>query len=85
MPDASTVVWIAGGMGVALTGLGTWAWGHTHKRIDDAWKAIDDKADDEELTRQRDNTAEVFDRLGQVEVSCARIEATLAGIKDRMK
>lgn len=30
---------IAGGFGAALSALGTWAWGHTHKRID----AIDER------------------------------------------
>ena len=31
---------IAGGFGTALAALGTWAWGHTHKRIEDAEKRV---------------------------------------------
>ena len=38
-----------------------WAWGHTHKRIDDAWEAIDGKAPNMELARVRDTQKDIFE------------------------
>ena len=48
-------------MGVALTALGTWAWNHTHKRIDTIASKTDEKADLEEVNRHRDHIAKLFE------------------------
>ena len=84
-PDPGTVLWIAGGLGSVLMVVCLWAWNHTHARIDKAWDAIDEKASNAELIRQRDTVVAVFDRLGKMEVAVARIESTLASIDGRMK
>lgn len=51
------------GVLAALGWLARWAWGHTHKRIDDAWTAIGTKAPNEELLRARDTQVSIFDQL----------------------
>ena len=84
-PDPGTVLWIAGGLGTALSLIALWAWNHTHKRIDDAWKAIDEKASNAELTRQRDTVADIYNKLGRMEVAVGRIESTMASILERLK
>lgn len=63
MPDPATVLWIASGLGGALTLVAVWAWYHTHKRIDDAWREIDGKADNVELTRTRDAQQLIFEQI----------------------
>ncbi len=63
MDEARIILWVAGGMGTALTLIATWAWSHTHKRIDDAWKEIDEKADNEELIRARDSLVSIFEQF----------------------
>lgn len=49
----------------ALGWLVRWAWTSTHKRIDDAWTAIDRKAPNDELLRVRDTQITIFDHLRQ--------------------
>lgn len=61
-------------MGSVLILLATWAWNHTHKRIDDTttssnkrfdevWKTMDEKAPLAELTRARDTQVEIFEQI----------------------
>ena len=66
-PDAQG--WMAkalAGMGVALTALATWAWNHTHKRIDNVDTKADAKADNAEVDRHRDHIAKLFDKLEEL-------------------
>lgn len=57
------LVWIVSGLGASLSLIAVWAWNHTHKRIDDAWEALDEKAPNEELTRVRNTQVEIFTQL----------------------
>lgn len=84
-PDAGTVLWIAGGLGTAVGLMAVWAWNHTHKRIDEAWKAIDEKASAREVDRQRDHIAGIYEKISALEVSNARIEGILMQIRERIK
>ena len=65
---------LVAGLGAALLAIGTWAWNMTHKRIDttvmkdlfDAHIKNDEKelkGIHDEITLQRGNIAEVFDRI----------------------
>lgn len=63
MPDSATVVWIAGGLGGALSIVAMWAWNHTHKRIDDVSDGLKGKAENSELTRVRDTQSDIFDQI----------------------
>lgn len=71
---------LVGGMGAALAALGTWAWNHTHKRIDtvtedSTMKETFDqhvKADEtalhglnEEIKTQRGHIAKLFDKIDE--------------------
>ena len=73
---------IAGGFGAALSALGTWAWGHTHKRIDKVESALISKdefdahikADEKiqstiaaELTTQRGHIGKIYDQMRDME------------------
>jgi len=55
---------IAGGT-AAVFGALFGVWRHTHKRIDGAYAALEGKASLEEMNRQRDNIAKLFDHQRQ--------------------
>ena len=63
MPDAATVLWIAGGLAGALSLVAVWAWNHTHKRIDDVNGSLKEKAENTELTRVRDTQNLIFEQI----------------------
>lgn len=63
-PEAVAALAVAGVL-AALGWLIKWAWAHTHKRIDDAWAALDQKAPNDELLRVRDTQITIFDHLRQ--------------------
>lgn len=63
MPDPATVLWIAGGLGTITLAIATWAWSHTHKRIDDVHDGLKSKAENSELTRVRDTQSDIFGEI----------------------
>lgn len=80
----------------ALGWLIRWAWTHTHKRIDDAWTAIDHKASNDELLRVRDTQITIFDQLRQhdsedrkrfegLQVGMGRIEGKVDALLSRRR
>jgi len=85
-----------------VTGVGSlgwlirWAWGHTHKRIDDAWVEIDKKAPNVELTRVRDTQKDIFEtfavhdrddktRHAQVVQQLGRVEGKMDALLSRRR
>lgn len=84
------------GVLAALGWLARWAWGHTHKRIDDAWSAIDQKAPNEELTRVRNTQTAIFekfdkhdkddrDRHTQIVMGLGRVEGKVEALLNRKR
>ena len=68
-PQPDDVGWMAkalAAMGVALTGLATWAWQHTHSRIKDVDMKTDGKASTEEVERHRDHITKLFDKIEEL-------------------
>ena len=57
---------LIGAMGVALTALGTWAWSHTHKRIDNVGDKLEGKASADEVMVQRGHIAKLFDKVEEL-------------------
>lgn len=57
---------VTAGLGAALTALATWAWAHTHKRVDAVDAKIDGKASTVEVDRHRDHIAKLFDKVQEL-------------------
>ena len=64
--DVGLAAKIMAGMGAALAALGTWAWTHTHRRIDKVDTKADGKAGLDEVDRHRDHIAKLFDKIGDL-------------------
>ena len=77
--DVGLAAKIMAGMGAALAALGTWAWAHTHKRIEQVDKKAESKASAEEVDRHRDHIAKLFDKIGELsdktEIRFAAVES----------
>lgn len=79
--DVQTALYFAGAAGSALGLVGLWAWNHTHKRIDDAWEHLDNKAQNDELDRVRDTQQKMFEQMRQHDAEDrTRHETVLTGI-----
>ena len=63
------VTWIAAGA-ASLVGL---VWGDMKHRVGKVEKALEFKAEKNELDRQRGHVEKIFDRLGRVELAAAEI------------
>lgn len=75
--DPSWIAQTIGAMGAAVTALATWAWTHTHKRINDRVekasfkeyaKARGERLDkiDETLSRHEEITEKLFDKIEEL-------------------
>ena len=49
-----------------MAAIGTWAWSHTHKRIDNVDGKIEGKADSEEVDRHRDHISRLFEKIEEL-------------------
>lgn len=58
--DAATALWIASGLGVALTALAKWAWDTTHDEIKKIRQLAEGKASMDEVNRLRDTQSSIF-------------------------
>lgn len=81
MPTPESQGWLTtliGGLGAALAALGTWAWKHTHERLDVVDKKYDSKANKEDVERHRDYIARLFEKIEELgnktEVRFAAVE-----------
>lgn len=76
-PDPSTVFWLAGIMVTVIMAGGTWAWNHTHKRIDG-------KAESQAIAAIEKITESIRAQIDH-EVRCVRVELKQKADTDDVK
>ena len=66
--DSDGIVWkLLSAAVAALSAVVTWAWVHTHGRIEKVDKKSDDKADRAEVDRHRDHISKLFDKISDMD------------------